>query len=373
MGSSAQLSKRWFWQWQDTMASVKETGTFFTRGNASQYEFALSLYQQALKLKAQEKNKKPEEMQKLDTWYQEELPKKIRSRGKDAHLTHDELVQCMKWKLTRGKFYSQMINLVMINTPKAVATETRKALRKLPNLESALTNLSSLKGVGTTMATAVLAAAAPEIAPFMADECLMAIPDTESIEYTVKEYLKYVQNIRTVVDRLNAEGKNSAWSPHRVELALWAHYIVRKLEPALLDDIPDEIESPVQENGDSNKSNDNVTNGSQTVLDGKDSEDSSGPMAAVTEDSSEATNDSLSVVINSEETSREAVTNGNETTSDNTDMNTVNNTENSSNSSNTNNSNGHDTSNGDKEPVVDGLSTEPSSKKIRLQADEGAP
>ncbi len=46
-----------------------------------------------------------------------------------------------------------MINLVMINTPKAVATETRKALRKLPNLESALTNLGSLKGVGTTMAT----------------------------------------------------------------------------------------------------------------------------------------------------------------------------------------------------------------------------
>jgi len=46
-----------------------------------------------------------------------------------------------------------MINLVMINTPKAVATETRKALRKLPNLESALNNLSSLKGVGTTMAT----------------------------------------------------------------------------------------------------------------------------------------------------------------------------------------------------------------------------
>ena len=46
-----------------------------------------------------------------------------------------------------------MTNLVKINTPKAVATETRKALRKLPNLESALNNLSSLKGVGTTMAT----------------------------------------------------------------------------------------------------------------------------------------------------------------------------------------------------------------------------
>jgi hypothetical protein len=56
------------------------------------------------------------------------------------------------------------------------------------------------------------------------------------------------------------------------------------------------------------------------AVDGKDSEDSSsGPLAlANTEDSSEATNDSLSVVINSEETSREHTTNGNgnDTTND---------------------------------------------------------
>lgn len=30
--------------------------------------------------------------------YQNELPKKIKSRGKDAHLIHEELVQTMKWK-----------------------------------------------------------------------------------------------------------------------------------------------------------------------------------------------------------------------------------------------------------------------------------
>lgn len=103
-------------------------------------------------------------------------------------------------------------------------------------------------------------------------------------------------------------------------------------------------------------------------MDGKDSEDSSsGPLAlAVTEDSSEATNDSLSVVINSEETSREPTTNGNgtETTNDNT--------------------NDHDTTpladgaptNGgsvvveggtDDNAVVDQEELEPSSKKIRLQ------
>ena len=31
--------------------------------------------------------------------YQNELPKKIKSRGKEAHLTHEEIVQTIKWKL----------------------------------------------------------------------------------------------------------------------------------------------------------------------------------------------------------------------------------------------------------------------------------
>lgn len=53
----------------------------------------------------------------------------------------------------RGKFFPQLTNLVKINTPKAVQTETRKAFRKMPNLEQAATNLTNLKGVGTTMAS----------------------------------------------------------------------------------------------------------------------------------------------------------------------------------------------------------------------------
>lgn len=31
--------------------------------------------------------------------YQNDLPKKLKSRGKDAHFTHEELVQTIKWKL----------------------------------------------------------------------------------------------------------------------------------------------------------------------------------------------------------------------------------------------------------------------------------
>lgn len=38
--------------------------------------------------------------------YQNELPKKIKSRGKDAHLVHEELVQTMKWKQIVSRVFS---------------------------------------------------------------------------------------------------------------------------------------------------------------------------------------------------------------------------------------------------------------------------
>lgn len=37
-------------------------------------------------------------MNSLVSRYQNELPQKIKQRGKDAHMNHEELVQTMKWK-----------------------------------------------------------------------------------------------------------------------------------------------------------------------------------------------------------------------------------------------------------------------------------
>lgn len=261
-----------------TMASsIKDTATFFAAGSAKQFEHVLSLYPQALRLKAERKNKKPEELIKLDNWYQNELPKKIKSRGKDAHLNHEELVQLMKWKQTRGKFFPQLSYLVKVNTPRAVMAETKKAFRKLPNLEQAITALSNLKGVGTTMASALLAAAAPEMAPFMADECLMAIPEIEGIDYTTKEYLNFVSHINATAERLNSENNNgSCWSPHRVELALWTHYVASELQPELLDSIPNGT-TPPHSNGNEKATpheSESSNAASSDVLDGSDGESS---------------------------------------------------------------------------------------------------
>lgn len=109
--------------------------------------------------------------------------------------------------LQRGKFYPQLSYLVKVNTPRAVMAETKKAFKKLPHLEQALAALSNLKGVGTTMASALLAAASPDNAPFMADECLMAIPELEGIDYTAKEYINFVQHINKTTERLNKQSK----------------------------------------------------------------------------------------------------------------------------------------------------------------------
>ncbi|EDV91776.1 ras guanine nucleotide exchange factor P [Drosophila grimshawi] len=252
------------------MSNGKATA-FFENGSTTQFEYCYKLYPQVLKMKAEKRSKKPQELIRLDQWFQNELPGLIKARGKDAHLVYDELVQAMKWKQSRGKFYPQLSYLVKVNTPRAVIQETKKAFRKLPNLEQAITALSNLKGVGTTMASALLTAAAPNSAPFMADECLMAIPEIEGIDYTTKEYLNFVQHIQSTVERLNAEvgGDTPHWSPHRVELALWAHYVANDLSPELLDDMP----PPGSASAANNTNGSTLGKNSSKVLDGEDTND----------------------------------------------------------------------------------------------------
>merc|ERR1711971_901492 len=213
-----------------TMASFKmNTKDFFEKGTPNQYEFTLKQYDQALRLKAEAKSSKPENVIKLDKWYQNDLPKKIKSRGKDAHMVHDELVQTIKWKLARGKFRPNLVNLVQMNTPRVAMQETKKAFRKLAktgDIQAASQSLCTLKGVGPGMASAVLAAGRPDVAPFMADECIMSMPEYDGLDYTMKEYMRYVEYVKTCVERLNSQSPaDPKYTPHIVELAVWNHNI----------------------------------------------------------------------------------------------------------------------------------------------------
>lgn len=228
------------------MASKMNTRVFFAEATTEQFDFVSTLYDKALRLKAESKSSKPENVIKLDKWYQNELPKKIKSRGKDAHLVHDELVQTIKWKLQRGKFRPNLVNLVQMNTPRVVMQDTKKAFRNLQkknDLQAAANVLCNIKGVGPAMASAVLAAGAPHMAPFMADECLLAMPDVEGLDYTMREYMRFVDYVKACVERLNSQG-GTTWTPHTVELAVWTHSICYDLSPELLEDMPEANAKP---------------------------------------------------------------------------------------------------------------------------------
>jgi len=101
--------------------------------------------------------------------------------------------------------------------------------------------LSNLKGVGPAMASAVLAAGCPELAPFMADECLLSMEGTEGIDYTMKEYMKLVKKTQQCVERLNEQG--GTWTPHKVEMAVWTHYVARDLKPEIFEEMPQRHEA----------------------------------------------------------------------------------------------------------------------------------
>lgn len=54
--------------------------------------------------------------------------------------------------------------------------------------------------------TAVLAAGAPEHAPFMADESMLAIPGQSPLAYTEAAYKRYNAEVQDCVKRLKKEG-----------------------------------------------------------------------------------------------------------------------------------------------------------------------
>ncbi|KAL5292947.1 hypothetical protein ACFFRR_011615 [Megaselia abdita] len=225
------------------MSSLRDSAYFFKNGNSKQFEFCLkTLYPAALKLKASKKGlKKPEELMSLDNWYQEELPELIKKRGKGFHMIYEELVKTMRWKQARDKLSSKLVTLIQCNRNRDVMVETKKAFKKIEDLDQAIQALcNNLKGINVTMASAFLAAACPADAPYMSDECYAVLEGVEINLFTPAEYLSFVEHIKEAVKRLNAapEDDQKVWTMKNVEFALWAHIIVSKLSPSLLEEMP---------------------------------------------------------------------------------------------------------------------------------------
>ncbi|XP_047465244.1 uncharacterized protein zgc:112496 [Mugil cephalus] len=206
----------------------------FTCEDAATWRTVYEKYWSVVEVKA--KGKKPGKLLNLDKWYQEELPALISSRP-DKHVTLSDLVKLMEWKLTRGKFRPRLQQLVASNSEDTVEKCSRKSFSLLPNVQAAIAELSSLKGVGPATASAVLAAGAPEQAAFMSDEAMESVPGLKPIQYTAKHYALYLDKMTERTEKLNKVDPQQDWTPHRLEMCLWAMAVAKQQQLQLLKDV----------------------------------------------------------------------------------------------------------------------------------------
>lgn len=143
----------------------------------------------------------------LDQFYRVKLPSLLHDRDPNPYLTTSELSQLMKWKLSRGKwryYPSPSLSLYILDAclisrfkllfcsitvvwrprlldfvssleDSVVKSASEKAFKSLPDISKAVKELTVLKGVGPATASAVLAAYAPDIVPFMSDEVNLCV------------------------------------------------------------------------------------------------------------------------------------------------------------------------------------------------------
>ncbi|KAK9994373.1 hypothetical protein SO802_024076 [Lithocarpus litseifolius] len=155
----------------------------------------------------------------FDDFYSNQLPPILRNRNPNPYITTAELSKLMQWKLTRGKWRPRLLDFVSSLDEAAVKSASEKAFQSLPDVSKAVSELTVLKGVGPATASAVLAAYAPDVAPFMSDEAMVAALGN-SKDYSLKQYLLFANKLQTKAKELSSE--NETFTPSDVERALWS-------------------------------------------------------------------------------------------------------------------------------------------------------
>ena len=153
----------------------------------------------------------------LDRWYREELPAAIAER-RTPHVTHRELVQVTEWKMARGVWRGRNLVLVRGNDAALVERTSTDALAAIPDPRKPIAMLSELAGVGPATASAVMAAAAPDVYPFFDEIVGAQVPGLGPVAFTAAYYARYAEALRRRAADLGAP-----WTPAMVERTLWAH------------------------------------------------------------------------------------------------------------------------------------------------------
>ncbi|KAF2142380.1 uncharacterized protein K452DRAFT_226785 [Aplosporella prunicola CBS 121167] len=157
----------------------------------------------------------PGGLKELESFRTEELPQKLAQSikaNKDIHLSQEEIVKLMEWKLKHGQFRPQLLSLIRKNDDQEVKETTGSAFRiylaDREDWRAALKELCKLKGVGVATGALILSTLDPQHAPFFSDELFRWLHWDEQtkpgqpkgwerkISYVEKEYVSLVEKLK---------------------------------------------------------------------------------------------------------------------------------------------------------------------------------
>ena len=185
--------------------------TLWTSDAPEDWTHALESYDDAVR------RQKVKPLEDLDRWYRDVLPDAIAARAK-PHVTLSEVVKLAEWKMARGVWRAKNLVLIRGNDPALVVKTSTDALAQSPHPTAPIAALAELAGVGPATASAVMAAAHPDVYPFFDELVAAQVPALGAVAWTLPYYRKYADALR---QRAASLGKR--WTPVMVERALWAH------------------------------------------------------------------------------------------------------------------------------------------------------
>ncbi|KAF2217391.1 hypothetical protein CERZMDRAFT_3738, partial [Cercospora zeae-maydis SCOH1-5] len=156
------------------------------------------------------------------------IPQAVSDRRQDEApaLEQSEVAALIDWKLSHGTFRPKLKQLVQSNSPDLVRTATATAFAKYDghrgSVQSCLTDLCVLSGIGPASASLLLSVAFPDSAPFFSDELFRWAfwePGKgkgwdRPIRYTPKEYL-------LLFDKVQQLRQQHGWAAMKVEKAAY--------------------------------------------------------------------------------------------------------------------------------------------------------
>ena len=183
----------------------------WSSGDDKDWQKALDAYPEVIERQGVAK------LPELDRWYRGELPSAIAAR-EPRWISHDELGRVTEWKMSRGVWRHRNLILVRSNEAATVEETSRAAFAKVPDPAGPIATLAKLAGVGPATASAVAAAAVPEIYPFFDELVANQIPGLGPVDFAMKYYGRYADALRYRTRQLGG-----AWTITMVERALWSN------------------------------------------------------------------------------------------------------------------------------------------------------